>query len=167
MRAAAVVSLLLLLAVPVLGAPSRGEVEARVLELVNAERQKVGLAPLAVDRRLARAARTHTDDMLKFDYFSHDSPRNGSVEDRIKRTGLPWTAIGENIASFDGWPLDEVAEQTVVDWMHSPPHRKNILDPGYDVAGVGVGAQERRICVTMDYARTADPPHPLQGGSPP
>src|SRR5262249_44174159 len=48
------------------GTPATRE---ELLRLVNDERAKVGVAPLAVDERLNGSAQRKTDDMAKFNYF--------------------------------------------------------------------------------------------------
>ncbi|HHY29543.1 MAG TPA: hypothetical protein GX520_02440 [Syntrophaceticus sp.] len=54
--------------------------EQQMVNLVNQERQKVGLKPLSVDKRLVRLARLKSQDMVDKNYFSHQgkSPRHFS-----------------------------------------------------------------------------------------
>ncbi|MEJ2882317.1 CAP domain-containing protein [Pedobacter sp. GR22-6] len=52
----------------------RGDLEAEMLSLVNAERQKHGLRPLKADPETTQTARKHSADMLSKGYFSHNSP---------------------------------------------------------------------------------------------
>lgn len=114
--------------------------EAAIVELVNAERAKVGLGPLAVDARLRAAARTHSKDMGDLNFFDHTSPVKGreSFTDRIKAQGLTkFGAAGENIAAG---PFNSAsrARGFMKLWMESPGHRANILDPNFQFIGVGV-----------------------------
>lgn len=72
-------------------------------------------------------AQEHADDMAKYNYFSHDrAAMNGRAAEtfaaRAGRFGLSWGA-GENIAS------GSTGSGAVVQWMASPPHKANILNP--------------------------------------
>ena len=115
--------------------------EKTILKLVNAERQKAGLNELSYDVSLQSAARQHSQEMLRLNYFSHTSPtvelKNPS--DRVYRTGLSDYVVGENIAvhSLDVAP-EEVASQLMEQWMKSPGHRANILRPEFTHIGAGV-----------------------------
>jgi len=71
--------------------------------------------------------------MLARRYFAHESPKGETVRERSRAAGYDWRAIGENIAE------GQLSVNEVMDtWMHSPPHRKNILDPNYKELGVGL-----------------------------
>lgn len=107
-------------------------VEEQVLNLVNQERQKVGLKPLAMDWELARVARMKSQDMANKNYFSHTSPTYGSPFDMMKQFGISFRTAGENIASGQRTP-----EEVMQSWMNSQGHRANILKPDYTHLGVG------------------------------
>ena len=117
-----------------------GQVERATLCLLNAERAKRDVRPLARDWRLARAADRHTDDMVEQGYFQHDSRNGESFSDRIRDTGYlsrvsSW-AVGENIAWGSG--RLSTAEAIVKAWMDSPGHRANILNGRYREIGIGL-----------------------------
>src|SRR6185312_5296360 len=60
-------------------APSpRPDLEAKMLELVNGERVKVGLRPLVADPELTEVARRHSIDMFARGYFAHVTPEGKS-----------------------------------------------------------------------------------------
>ncbi|MEK7218610.1 MAG: CAP domain-containing protein [Patescibacteria group bacterium] len=113
----------------------------RILELVNGERQKAALSPLTWNDRLALAAKRHAEDMQARNYFSHTGLDGSSASDRIKAagygptcTGCRWsTSFGENIARGQRTP-----EQVMADWMNSPGHRANILNPQFLELGIGI-----------------------------
>jgi uncharacterized protein YkwD len=108
--------------------------------LINRARHHYGLVPLQYNADLRDSATGHSDSMVVHRYFAHEGP-GGSVDSRVSRAGYLSQAgsfvIGENIGGGTGrhWgsPM-AVFEQ----WMHSPPHRANILDPSFRDAGVGV-----------------------------
>jgi len=106
--------------------------EARVLDLVNQEREKVGASPLAWSDELAYAARRHSQDMATHNFFSHTGSDGSTPGTRIQDTGYQGSSLGENIAaSFTS------AEEAMNAWMNSPVHRANILG-GYAEIGVAV-----------------------------
>jgi uncharacterized protein YkwD len=108
--------------------------------LLNQQRAAHGLRPLRADRRLAKAALGHSKDMVAHRYFAHESRSGAPFTARIARTG--WThsrrsyVLGENI----GWGSGALAtpRAMVRGWMHSAPHRANILERRYRVIGIGV-----------------------------
>ena len=62
--------------------------EKQLLTLHNNARKNHGLKPFCVHPALQKAARAHSEDMIQYDYFSHDS--RGSNENpctRILRFG--------------------------------------------------------------------------------
>lgn len=107
-------------------------IEAKVVELTNAERAKHGLKALVMDQPLMAAAREKSQDMKNNNYFSHTSPTFGSPFDRMKALGIAYKSAGENIAKGQQTP-----EQVVEAWMNSEGHRANILDANYTHIGVG------------------------------
>jgi uncharacterized protein YkwD len=110
-----------------------GRVRAEVLAAVNAERRRAGVPPLVENPKLDLAAQRHAEDMLARNYFAHESPEGKTVRERAKEAGYDWRAIGENIAE------GQTSVQEVMNtWMHSPPHRRNILSRDFKELGVGV-----------------------------
>jgi uncharacterized protein YkwD len=115
-------------------------VRRATLCLLNHERAAHGLRPLRADRRLARAALGHSHDMVAHRYFAHESRSGAPFTARIAATG--WTRshrryiLGENI----GWGSGYLASPRAMvrGWMHSAPHRANILQRRYRVIGIGV-----------------------------
>ena len=107
-------------------------IEEQVVNLVNKERAKEGLAPLAIDWELARVAKHKSQDMHDKNYFSHTSPTYGSPFDMMKSFGISYKAAGENIAKGQ-----TSAAQVMEGWMNSPGHRANIMDAKYTHIGVG------------------------------
>jgi uncharacterized protein YkwD len=108
--------------------------------LINRVRAHYGLHRLAFNIELRDSASGHSDSMVAHHYFAHEGP-GGSVDRRISRAGYLHRAgafvIGENIG---GGPGRRYGSPMAVfqGWMHSPPHRANILDRHYRDVGVGV-----------------------------
>jgi uncharacterized protein YkwD len=104
--------------------------EQRVLDLVNRERARYGLAPLAYERRLDTAAERHNQQQVATRMMAHAGIGDGTPGDRVRAAG--WNgAWGENVATGQLSP-----EQVVAEWMASPGHRRNILDPNFRHLGV-------------------------------
>jgi uncharacterized protein YkwD len=108
--------------------------------VLNAVRERHGLRPLELNKRLSKAARRHARDMARRNYFAHDSLGGGSFVDRIRRTGYlrgarSWT-VGENLA----WGTFESSAPRAITrmWMHSPGHRANILSSSFREVGIGL-----------------------------
>lgn len=121
------------------------------------------LAPLRVDAQLSTAAQRHATDMVARSYFDHVSPGGGRLTDRLRRAGwvprrADWEA-GEDIA----WATGAYATpaHVVADFLASPPHRRILLDGGYDELGIGVaeGTPDMGpdgVTVVLDLGHRAD-----------
>jgi uncharacterized protein YkwD len=121
--------------------------EAEVVRLVNVERGKVGCSPVAANDALARAARDHSTDMAKNNYFSHTSLDGTQFADRISRAGYQWRGAGENIAKGQRTPADVMSA-----WMNSSGHRANIVNCGFRDLGVGLAYDARNTPLwTQDF----------------
>lgn len=105
--------------------------EARAITALNLMRTLLGLDALMIDLKLCAAARDHSSDMKRLEFFDHTSPVPGKTTpwDRAERFGT--SASGENIAM--GYVDGNAAN---LGWFHSPGHHKNMLG---DHRRVGVG----------------------------
>jgi len=105
---------------------------AKVVYLVNLERRKAGLKPLAIHAGTAKASRLKAMDMSKKGYFDHTSPTYGSPFNLLRLQKVPFRTAGENIAMGQRSP-----ESVMQGWMNSEGHRSNILNPSFTSIGVG------------------------------
>lgn len=106
------------------------EFEQRVLDLINQERAKAGLAPVRYNGALDNAAEKHAKQMGLVGKMAHEGIGDGDPGERARAEG--WrNAWGENVATGQTSP-----EQVVREWMASPGHRRNILDPNFRSMGV-------------------------------
>ncbi len=73
---------------------------AAIFYMTNVERVKKGLPVFTHSNSLEQAARSHSADMVKYNFLSHISKVKGkkSVKDRLEQVNITRTAIGENIA---------------------------------------------------------------------
>jgi uncharacterized protein YkwD len=111
--------------------------ERRAFDLVNRERQRRGLGPLAWDGSLVRLARFHSQNMAQGGYLSHVDREGRDLRARARALGLHgWTTIGENVAYNQGY--DDPTAFAVERWMVSEKHRENAMSGEYTHAGVGI-----------------------------
>jgi uncharacterized protein YkwD len=112
--------------------------ERSIVDRINVIRAGHGLRPLALSTRLRAAAVVHTRSLANRGIFQHESPDGSPFHERVGRyygtEGFRSWAVGENLV-FNSAPLD--AERAVKAWLDSPPHRKNLLSPGWREIGVG------------------------------
>ncbi len=125
-------------------------VEKSMLDLHNRERASRGLPRLCVHPTLQKAARAHSRDMIRRDYFSHNTKgRNEGACERIRRYGYRWRECGENIA----WGSGSMGSPSsrFRSWMTSSGHRSNILNGKFREVGIGAvrGTFQRYSDVTM------------------
>lgn len=126
--------------------------ERALLKEMNQVRAAHGMSPLRLDAQLQRAARSHSADMLRRDYFAH-----GPFLSRLVAFGVRGPIVGENL----GWGVGARARAgwIVQAWLNSPLHRRNLLRPGFRQVGVASlrgtfrGIAEARV-VTADFAGT-------------
>jgi uncharacterized protein YkwD len=124
----------------------RPELEARMLELVNAERAAAGLRPVAPDPEMTEVARRHSVDMFARGYFSHVTPEGRSPFDRMNEGGVTYRTAGENLALA---PTLTIAHTGL---MNSPGHRANILRPEFGRLGIGImDGGARGLMVTQNF----------------
>lgn len=143
--------------------------EQYILEIINAERVKVGVQPLAFDGSLNNAAEGHSTWMDETDSLTHAGAGDSSPYDRMVDAGYDFSgtywAYGENIAGLSlRSPSGYEDEIDIVHsfFMGSSAHRANILNDTFKEIGVGftVGHYTNydSIFITQDFAATATNP---------
>jgi len=122
------------------------QAEQQLLDLANQARSKAGAPPLALDSGLSEAARIHAQAMLEAQKLSHQFDGEASLPQRLAATTmLQLDQEGENVA------LDYDAEHGHEHLMNSPPHRANLLNPAYNVIGLGVVRSGDRLFIVQDF----------------
>jgi uncharacterized protein YkwD len=102
------------------------------------------------NEKLAAVARAHSRDMLEQRYFDHVDREGRTPAARIDAAGIPWRALGENIAVNGTVPGAEAA------FMNEPRfqknHRANILNEKYTDVGIGiVQGPNGSLYITQDF----------------
>ncbi len=117
---------------------SMGQANRAVFCLVNQQRARHGLPPLRSNGRLAKVARVHAKDIVRYQFIGHDSPAHGSLLQRVKRSGYGRNrrlTFGEILGAGRGrW---STPRSIVREWMKRQIHRKAILYPAFRAMGVG------------------------------
>lgn len=128
----------------------------QIFSLTNQDRAADGLPPLRWNAALARSAAAHAQIMAQQPALSHDYPGEPPLLQRAASAGAHFDVIAENIAS--GWSAGQINNA----WMHSQPHRHNILDPKLNALGVGIVRQGGKIYAVEDFAQSAQVLDPAQ-----
>jgi cysteine-rich secretory family protein len=123
--------------------------ESSFVSEINQVRAAHGLRPVVSRAVLLRAARAHSDDMVRGGYFAH-----GSFWDRLRSFGVQPGDAGEALA-WRSSPED-AAPALVQAWLASPEHRAILLDGRYTQVGVGIDegpfyGYPHAIVVTADF----------------
>lgn len=125
------------------------ETEQQLLALANQARRQAGVPPLNLDSGLSRAARAHAQTMLEERKLSHQFQDEPALPQRLASgSRLLLDQEGENVA------LDYDAQHGHEHLMHSPPHRANLLNPAYNVVGLGVVRSGDRLYIVQDFGHT-------------
>jgi uncharacterized protein YkwD len=129
---AAVLGLVLLLGACQMGRDfgQAGGASARGASYINAIRTSKGLAPLAADARLERAALQQAGYMVRSGRMAHTTERGRDFAARMDDNGIGGPAA-ENIA-HGRMDLERLFSM----WMNSEHHRLNMLDPRFSRFGL-------------------------------
>lgn len=127
----------------------------------NKYREYLGLTPLSYDASLSEISYDHSLDMIKRQYFSHYTPEGFDPDTRARLAGYNTvkqmadgsirTGIAENIVKIgaghtfgkayigfvDPSTPEGIADIMMIEWINSPEHNKNLINPSVDRIGVG------------------------------
>ncbi|MBP9821202.1 CAP domain-containing protein [Candidatus Saccharibacteria bacterium] len=120
----------------------------KILELVNIERQKVGVASLTSDPRLVASAQAKADEMVANNYFGHVSPVTGVDGYTLIPNGI-CVYKSENISEM----LNQIGDNnndTVQGWVGSKAHYDAMVDSKYTLTGVAISKNKivQHFCQT-------------------
>ena len=108
------------------------DLELTALHLINRERVAAGFAPVMPHATIRAAARVHARELFAGGYLSHRSLDGRWPNQRVKGLGVRVRLVGENLAYAS--TVRDAHEALVA----SQAHRRNILYPGYRLAGIAV-----------------------------
>ena len=139
------------------------EIEDLVHRKMNQRRKAHGVEPLARSEKLDAIARYKSWDMAQRDYFAHSGP-NGTTHPMMRHEyNSSCSKYGQNIyfREIGGGHKrvqsylnnrHNISTAAVNSLMKSPGHRQNILDPDYEVQGIGVFVDENgTVFLTQEF----------------
>jgi uncharacterized protein YkwD len=121
--------------------------EQAIFDSANRERAARRLPPLKWSATLASAARVHAQKMAQKNTLSHQFPGEMDLGMRIRVAGVRFRSVAENVAQG---PSAAVVHK---EWMNSPPHRANLLDPELDSIGVAVVERNGQLFAVQDFSQ--------------
>jgi uncharacterized protein YkwD len=133
--------------------PEPSEAAAALLAAANRARAAAGLSALQDEPRLDRAAQGWAEFCARAGTLSHFGPAGTTDADpwtRLRAAGFPATydSANENAAAWQ-----TTYQQVINDWLDSPGHRANLLNPKWNYAGGGAAtAADGRKYYIQDYA---------------
>ncbi len=105
------------------------------LDLINAERARLDLQPLALDPALTRAAQSHADDMTARQTVAFSTGDGKQVEDWARAAGYTFQLVTAKLAT-----TPEPPEALARGWAEHPESNRNsLLHPDVRDLGVGIG----------------------------
>ena len=137
-----------------------------VLGLVNRDRKKSGLAPVALDDAASKAGLRHARDMAANGFTGHVGSDGSTPEQRYTESGGS-DFVQENSAClfdtiergldpaprFDAAKLAALHEMFMAEVPPNDGHRRNILNPSHNRVGIGL-AQPLEVaqpCLTQEF----------------
>jgi len=152
-----------------------GEVSGYIAVKTNLYRQYRNLPNLTYDLALGDIAISHSLDMAERGYFAHETPEGIDPTARADREQYPTTrrlsdgsirtGIAENIIKISsGYTIgkqfsgfvdpsnpQEVADVMMIEWISSPEHNKNLINPDIEKTGVGVAYDGEFFYATQNF----------------
>ena len=137
--------------------------ENELLQDSNKSRELAGAPPLRMDETLRQAARAHARHMIENEQLSHRFPGELALLERIASAGTSSISLSKDAGKqqdADELRLDRAGENVAFSncaagvndaLMRSEPHRENLLDRRFNVAGIAAIWSEGRLYVVQDF----------------
>jgi len=126
--------------------PQGNSPESILLNAANHDRAMLGLPLFQWDANLAAAARLHAQIMAQRSMLSHQFSGEQPLQIRAMEAGARFSLIAENVA--EGPSPQGLHAQ----WMHSPPHRANLLDRELNSIGIAVVQSGNLFFAVQDFS---------------
>ena|SRR5690348_7397907 len=137
---------LLFLAQSVFPAQQPSGDEKFLMDAANRERAERGAPPLKWDSTLAEAAERHAREMAKRETISHRFPGEADLKDRARAAGARFSQVAENVAEAPD------VSSIHINWMLSPGHSANILNPRLNSIGIAVEKRGEEYFAVQDFS---------------
>ena len=132
--------------------PGQGQVmpgaAEQLMALANQSRAQNGVGRLQWDESLAAAARQHCLRMAAEGPIAHRYGGEPDVATRAGQAGAHFDLIEENVA------VGPSPSEIHAEWMQSPGHRSNLLNPDVNRVGIAVVYARGVLYATADYSRS-------------
>jgi len=139
--------------VAVVAPPASADVTAGELytvDLINAQRAALGLAPLSANPTLMGIANSRVADMVARGYTGHNDPVTGAALGPELMLAAGFHPVGENwYGSRLGPP--SIADVAMRWFMTDAAHYQNILNPRYTGVGVGIAYNGQQWLLIQDF----------------
>lgn len=120
--------------------------EKFLMDAANRERAERRTPPLKWDPALAEAAQRHAREMAQRNNISHRFPGEGELQDRVRAAGARFSRVAENVAE-----APDVLSMHI-NWMLSPGHSANILNPQLDSIGIAIEKRGEEYFAVQDFS---------------
>lgn len=111
-----------------------------LLRRVNAERAKVGVAPMTIDENVQKSAQLKVDDLIARNYRDHylpEAPNATLTPEMGYYVNLSCSSSSENLF-YHRSNTNINIDSAMTGWMSSEAHRNAILNPAYTKTGFGI-----------------------------
>lgn len=123
------------------------QLENRMLDQVNQEREKEGLPKFQWNDKLKQSAMAHAARISSAKMLSHRFPDEPELRERVAAKGLHFDSVAENLA------FDMRFEELHEDLMQSSGHRANILSSKYNSIGIAIAVASNGLYAVQNFAR--------------
>ena len=144
-------------------APNGEAIEMQMWRTINAYRATRGIAPLAFDPLVAKAAAIQVNDMITNNFLEHTGSDGSRPIDRMRRVGVQVQWASENI-SMECAKDPATAVKNIQTWMIAEPyadgiynHHWNLLYSGYSRVGISFGVGKNGCWVMSENFADGDP----------
>lgn len=150
------------------GTRVREDLETELVGLANQYRATKGKKALKTDSQFREAARAHAIDMALHDFVGHKASTGQQFDSRMRAflgNPLVLPKMAENAArdSKPGEVDAAKARRLFQQWVDSPPHRKAMINSGYQFTSVAVIQRGSKIYAVQIF--WASPPKSKLFGS--
>lgn len=150
-------------------------IERYFIMFLNQERSSRGLQNVSERAVLAKMGESHSQNMIRHDYFDHVQPDGTTAEDRYRERGLlpecelptkeggyyagaenlAKTHVNTNVVMDNGSTVyitseRELAKQLFLQWMNSKGHREAMLVYSADEAGLGLAFDDDTVYASLE-----------------
>lgn len=144
---------------PPSGASYRPDLEAELVDLLNAYRAEKRKKPVLSDPAFLEAARAHAADMMLNDFVGHSASTGQSFQGRMAAfvgDVTKYPSLGENAArDTKDTAVDSAKARALFgQWVKSPSHRKNMINRSFNFVSTGVIQRGNNIWAVQIFFAT-------------